>query len=62
MTGSTDPRVRSPRTTANLPGPSRRITVEPIRVPAEPREVPERPPAEEPARTPEREPEPARGG
>jgi hypothetical protein len=50
------------RTTANLPGPSRRIIVEPIRVPAEPRELPAAPPAEEPVGPPEREPVPARGG
>jgi hypothetical protein len=43
---------------ASLPGPSRRITVEPIRLPthapppsapAQPRRVPERPPVREPA-------------
>jgi hypothetical protein len=41
---------------ASLPGPSRRITVEPIEVPAppEPREVPA------PEREPEREPAPRR--
>jgi hypothetical protein len=46
--------MKSPHTKpirASLPGPSRRITVEPIEVPApaQPRETP----------TPEREPEPA---
>jgi hypothetical protein len=55
----------SPHTTAtgrseisgSLPGPSRTITVEPIRVPASPREVPQTEPAHEPER---REPEPKR--
>jgi hypothetical protein len=41
--------------TLTLPGPSRRITVEPVRVPATPPEV--RP--EEPAPEPVREPAPA---
>jgi hypothetical protein len=48
---------------ASLPGPSRRITVEPIRVPAEPKEIPSRQPSEapeRPERSPEREPVPAR--
>ena len=39
----------------NLPGPSRRIIVEPIEVPAQPVQVPEKAPAE-----PAREPAPAR--
>lgn len=48
---------------ASLPGPSRRITVEPIRVPTGPKEIPTKQPSEEPERTersPEREPVPAR--
>ncbi len=43
--------------TGSLPGPSRTITVEPIRVPASPREVPRTEPQREPAR---REPDPKR--
>lgn len=43
----------------NLPGPSRRIVVEPIEIPAEPSRVPAEAPAE-PARQPEDEPAPAR--
>jgi hypothetical protein len=39
----------------NLPGPSRRILVEPIEVPKQPVHVPEKSPAE-PARHPEDEP------
>jgi hypothetical protein len=39
----------------NLPGPSRRILVEPIEVPAPPLEAPEKPPAE-PAVRPDDEP------
>jgi hypothetical protein len=50
--------VGQPR--ASLPGPSRRITVEPIRVPAEPKTVPNTQPVEEPERVPEREPVPSR--
>ncbi|HTU97095.1 MAG TPA: hypothetical protein VMF14_14710 [Solirubrobacteraceae bacterium] len=51
---------RSPR--ATLPGPSRRITVEPIRVPATAPAVPDRPGPEVPApeETPRHEPVPAR--
>jgi hypothetical protein len=48
---------------ASLPGPARRITVEPIRVPATPKVVPSRGPSEppkRPERSPEREPVPAR--
>jgi enolase len=44
---------------SNLPGPSRRIVVEPIEVPAQPVQVPETTPAE-PAGHPEDEPVPAR--
>ena len=43
---------------SNLPGPSRRIEVEPIAVPAQPVQVPAEPPAE-PAERPESEPVPA---
>jgi hypothetical protein len=43
----------------NLPGPSRRIVVEPIEIPGEPGHVPAKAPAE-PARQPEDEPAPAR--
>jgi hypothetical protein len=48
---------------ASLPGPSRRITVEPIRVPKKPTVIPSRPPSKQPARperSPQREPVPAR--
>jgi hypothetical protein len=47
---------------ASLPGPSRRITVEPIRLPtqAPPAPVPPRPLPEAPERPPEREPVPSR--
>jgi hypothetical protein len=41
----------------SLPGPSRTITVEPIRIPASPREAPRTEPQHEPAR---RDPEPKR--
>jgi hypothetical protein len=44
----------------SLPGPARRITVEPIRIPTAPKIVPVERPAEEPERVPEREPVPAR--
>jgi len=47
----------------SLPGPSRRITVEPIRIPALPREVPRTEPQHEPERrepAPKREPVPSR--
>jgi hypothetical protein len=43
----------------NLPGPSRRIVVEPIEIPAEPGHVPAKAPPE-PARQPDDEPAPAR--
>ena len=55
--------VRRPDTTGSLPGPSRTITVEPIRVPASPREVPRTEPQHEPERresNPKREPVPTR--
>lgn len=45
-------------TRGNLPGPSRRIVVEPIEVPAQPDQVPTKAPAE-PARPPEGQPVPA---
>ena len=44
---------------SNLPGPSRRIVVEPIEVPAQPVQVPTKAPAE-PAERPEGQPVPAR--
>jgi hypothetical protein len=47
----------------SLPGPSRTITVEPVRIPASPREVPRTEPAHEPERRepdPKREPVPSR--
>jgi hypothetical protein len=47
----------------SLPGPSRRITVEPVRIPASPREVPRTEPQHEPERPeadPKREPVPSR--
>jgi hypothetical protein len=44
-------------TSSSLPGPSRTITVEPIRIPASPREVPRTEPQHEPER---REPDPKR--
>jgi hypothetical protein len=56
-------RVARPRgIEANLPGPSRRITVEPIQVPTAPEHEPAPAPApvEEPVRAPEREPAPVR--
>lgn len=48
---------RHTRILGSLPGPSRRITVEPIRVPAAPPKAPSTKPQREPAR---REPEPKR--
>jgi hypothetical protein len=51
------------RTSGSLPGPSRTITVEPIRIPASPREVPRIEPQHEPERResdPKREPVPSR--
>jgi hypothetical protein len=47
----------------SLPGPSKTITVEPVRVPVSPREVPYTEPQHEPERResdPKREPVPAR--
>jgi len=46
-----------------FPGPSRTITVEPVRIPASPREVPHTEPQHEPERResdPKREPVPSR--
>lgn len=54
MNGFNDGRASAPR--GSLPGPSRRITVEPIRTPSEPKPVP----APSPAEQPEREPVPVR--
>lgn len=54
---------RRPQISSSLPGPSRTITVEPIRVPASPREVPRTEPPHEPERResdPKRDPVPAR--
>ena len=58
--GRTSARVR--RIEANLPGPSRRITVEPIEIPERPRvdPDPDPTPVHEPVQPPEREPVPAR--
>ena len=60
MSPFTYPSLRALRIDADLPGPSRRITVEPVRAPAPPVEAPEPAPIEEPAHAPEREPAPAR--
>lgn len=49
--------TRPTGTSGTLPGPSRTITVEPIRIPASPREVPRIEPEHEPER---REPDPKR--
>jgi len=49
--------TRRSEISGSLPGPSRRITVEPIRIPASPREVPRTEPQHEPER---REPDPKR--
>ena len=49
--------IRRPGISGSLPGPSRTITVEPIRVPASPRVVPRIEPQHEPER---REPDPKR--
>jgi hypothetical protein len=54
------PACYSRRVRASFPGPSRRITVEPIRIPAKPKIVPSRPPVRQPDREPAREPVPAR--
>jgi hypothetical protein len=54
---------RHPDISGSLPGPSRTITVEPIRIPASPREVPRTEPQHEPERRPSdprREPVPSR--
>lgn len=55
--------TRRPEISGTLPGPSRTITVEPIRIPASPREVPRIEPQHEPERResdPKREPVPSR--
>jgi hypothetical protein len=55
--------TRRSEISGSLPGPSRRITVEPIRIPAAPREVPRTEPQHEPQRrepAPKREPVPSR--
>lgn len=55
--------TRRTETTGSLPGPSRTITVEPVRIPASPREVPRTEPPHEPERrepAPKRDPVPAR--
>jgi hypothetical protein len=55
--------IRRTDIAGSLPGPSRTITVEPIRIPASPREVPQTEPQYEPARrepTPKRDPVPSR--
>ena len=55
--------TRRSEISGSLPGPSRRITVEPIRIPASPREVPRTEPQHEPERResdPKREPVPTR--
>jgi len=55
--------TRRTETSGSLPGPSRTITVEPIKIPASPREVPRTEPQHEPERrepTPRREPVPSR--
>jgi hypothetical protein len=44
--------IRHPDIWGSLPGPSRTITVEPIRIPASPREVPRTEPQHEPERRP----------
>jgi hypothetical protein len=60
------PHTSTPRRTTivgSLPGPSRTITVEPVRIPASPREVPRTEPQHEPERResdPKREPVPSR--
>ena len=43
--------------TASLPGPSRRITVEPIRLPKKPAVIPTRLPSKQPPARPQRSPE-----
>ncbi len=51
--------IHRPEPSGSLPGPSRTITVEPIKIPASPREVPRIEPQHEPERResdPKREP------
>jgi hypothetical protein len=61
---SPNPPTTRPRAiSGSLPGPSRTITVEPLRVPVSPREVPRIEPQHEPERRepdPKREPVPSR--
>ena len=55
--------IRHTQITGSLPGPSRTITVEPVRTPASPREAPHTEPQHEPERResdPKREPVPSR--
>ncbi|HEX3979437.1 MAG TPA: hypothetical protein VHW96_24405 [Solirubrobacteraceae bacterium] len=55
--------IRRPALSGSLPGPSRTITVEPVRIPASPREVPRTEPQHEPERResdPKRDPVPSR--
>jgi len=55
--------TRRTGTSGSLPGPSRTITVEPVRIPASPRVVPRTEPQHEPERRepdPKRDPVPAR--
>jgi hypothetical protein len=57
------PKARRMDIAGSLPGPSRTITVEPVRIPASPREVPHTEPHPEPERResdPKREPVPSR--
>jgi hypothetical protein len=55
---SSHPTTTRPRgVSGSLPGPSKTITVEPVRIPASPREVPRTAPPHEPER---REPDPKR--
>jgi hypothetical protein len=56
--------ARRMQVSGSLPGPSRTITVEPVRIPASPREVPDTEPQPEPEperreSNPKREPAPA---
>lgn len=51
------PTTRRSAISGSLPGPSRTITVEPLRIPVSPREVPRTEPQHEPER---REPDPKR--
>jgi hypothetical protein len=55
--------TRRTNTVGSLPGPSRTITVEPVRIPASPPEVPHTEPQHEPERResdPKRQPVPSR--